>query len=643
MLSIGGLTLSFICKTLLLTGLLLALSWLSSCSAERLFRLTLAPAERPAVGFVMLMACGEIVGWPMVAFRLSSALFMVLVGAAAAALALFGLLSWLRRPALPSAREDAPAARRIALLLALAAVALELVMTLVTFRSDSDDSFYVSNVALFANSSVLNPFDSSMGSHVVGTVPMYDFQIWESVLAMLCRVFRLGAAELCHTAMLPPLLLLAASAAFSLGLSLLGNERRAYLFTFVLSVFYIFSGANGYSVGAFLLGRVWQGKAASLTIVLPVLSALLLRELGRGERVQKRLWTLLLACMLATISFNPTGLYVVGFEMLFLTAAVAITEKHGRLMVHLLPPLAAGALFTFLIWLRTSQFPGQVDAASQAGRGFVLEQLQLVFAHQEVYLALFAVLFVAVLLRGGREARTYFVLTSVLLALFVWSPVLGRLVAQYATKTPSYWRVFWLIPVGPICAYSTVWLTEKLPRRWMHLAGVLVCSALLALPGEWMFTSVPAGETPFLPSENVEKVPQETLDFGELLTDGGVRSPVLACEPLSTTLRQVWPELELLVSRPQYILDLYVYRGQAETGEDLLRLRDFVNQGEPETDGIPALLTKYGVEYVILYRQCGIPQDCLLRAGWHIAAGTDNYVLMTCADELSHTARIGDN
>ena len=109
------------------------------------------------------------------------------------------------------------------------------------------------------------------------------------------------------------------------------------------------------------------------------------------------------------------------------------------------------------------------------------------------------------------------------------------------------------------------------------------------------------------------------------------------CKPLSTTLRQVWPELELLVSRPQYILDLYVYRGQAETGEDLLRLRDFVNQGEPETDGIPALLAKYGVEYVILYRQCGIPQDCLLRAGWHIAAGTDNYVLMTCADELSPT------
>ena len=76
---------------------------------------------------------------------------------------------------------------------------------------------------------------------------------------------------------------------------------------------------------------------------------------------------------------------------------------------------------------------------------------------------------------------------------------------------------------------------------------------------------------------------------------------------------------------------------QTETGEDLLRLRDFVNQGEPETDGIPALLAKYGVEYVILYRQCGIPQDCLLRAGWHIAAGTDNYVLMTCADELSPT------
>ena len=50
-----------------------------------------------------------------------------------------------------------------------------------------------------------------------------------------------------------------------------------------------------------------------------------------------------------------------------------------------------------------------------------------------------------------------------------------------------------------------------------------------------------------------------------------------------------------------------------------------------------AMLKESGVEYVILYRQCGIPQDCLLRAGWHIAAGTDNYVLMTCADELSPT------
>lgn len=116
-----------------------------------------------------------------------------------------------------------------------------------------------------------------------------------------------------------------------------------------------------------------------------------------------------------------------------------------------------------------------------------------------------------------------------------------------------------------------------------------------------MFTSAPADETPFLPSENVEKVPQETLDFGERLTDGGVRSPVLACEPLSTTLRQVWPELELLVSR-RSTSSTSMSTAAAETGEDLLRLRDFVNQGEPETDGIPALLAKYGVEYVILYR-----------------------------------------
>ena len=57
-----------------------------------------------------------------------------------------------------------------------------------------------------------------------------------------------------------------------------------------------------------VLGILLSRRPKLSKFVLPVLSALLLRELGRGERVQKRLWTLLLACMLAAISFNPTGL-----------------------------------------------------------------------------------------------------------------------------------------------------------------------------------------------------------------------------------------------------------------------------------------------------------------------------------------------
>lgn len=48
------------------------------------------------------------------------------------------------------------------------------------YKPDADDAFYVSNVNLFLHSDRINQYDSSFGISSLGTVPMYDFQIWET-------------------------------------------------------------------------------------------------------------------------------------------------------------------------------------------------------------------------------------------------------------------------------------------------------------------------------------------------------------------------------------------------------------------------------------------------------------------------------
>ncbi|MEA4965985.1 MAG: DUF6077 domain-containing protein [Oscillospiraceae bacterium] len=621
----NGLTVFFVLKWLALLIVLLGVSYGYSYVLEKLLKGCFAPAERFAAGFTALLAAVELTCWPMVAFRLPTALFMAVAGVVILLPAGYGF--FLRpRPHDRILPRTADRRQRIAALLALAVVLVQIVMATVVYRSDADDSFYVSNVALFANSSVLNPYDSSMGNLSLGTVPMYDFQVWESLLAMACRVFGLSAASLTHTCIIPALLLLSASAYYLLGYALFSDRRKAWLFVLVLSVFHLFSGANDYSVGAFLLGRVWQGKATSLVIVLPVLSGLLLRRLDDREKAGDRLWLALALCMLAAIGLNPTGLYTVGFELLFLCAAVAIAKKQGRILLQMLPALAIAVVFVLLIYLRTRQFPGQIAAASTADAGFVFDQLRLFMAGQHIYFYLFLAVWVLLALFGDKVARTYFTLTC-LLALLVWSPPTGRLVAQYLTKTPSYWRVFWLIPFGPAFAYCAVWGSEKLPKR-KALVGILVCAVLIALPGTWVFQA-PATVQPFISADNVEKVPDETLEFGKTLVERGVTSPILCCENLATTLRQVYPELELLVSRQQYILDLYLYRGQEEAGQDRLILRDFANGGGGEAEEIGLLLQKYGVQYVILEKEDTQAQNTLLRSGWAIVQQSAAYVMLS--------------
>lgn len=323
-----GLTPELIISWILFTVIVLAVTFAIGSVIKSYGISDLNTYEYIAVGFVGLIGLIEFFGWYFVAFQWKRNWFAVLV----LGIPLCFLIPAVRRKTL-SRRSKCRFDRTM--ILVLAVTAFLILITMAVYRSDADDSFYVSNVALFADSDRLNPYDSSFGIEELGTVPMYDFQIWEAFMAVLCRVFRVEAVTMMHTVCLPVLLILSASAYLLLGRVVTkGDSGKAALFYVLITAFHLFGGYAVYSEGSFLLSRLWQGKAVYLNIVLPVMTALILQNV---EKRRHFLWLELLICMSAGIALNPTSMYVMGFQLLFMLIVISCIQRKAGYLLHSIP------------------------------------------------------------------------------------------------------------------------------------------------------------------------------------------------------------------------------------------------------------------------------------------------------------------
>lgn len=571
--------------------------------------------QKIAVGFVVNLALTQFLGWCLVAFRMKTAYFVALVGIISVASIVAGILTEKREKPLKVQDHGGRTSNKInmALILAAAILLLQLVMTGVLYRADADDSFYVSNVLQFSHSSYLNLYDSSMGIHSLGTVPMYDFQIWESLIAVYCRLFQIQAAVMMHTVLVSLLLVISACAYLYLGNVLFQDKIKAYYFYTLLSVYHLMGGNTTSSQGSFLLGRLWQGKAVYLHIAIPVMMAFILdviekrNILDRGQGRLRRtlqengyIGLKLLLCILAGVALNPTSLYIMGFLLLFMMVAVSIKRGKMSFLLHILPGAGIILFFTAMIYYRTSQYSGQIEAASAAGQDLVSKVFQSFWRGERIgYIIVYLCMLVIILKLVDIKARVCFIWTPLLLLLFVWNPIAGNIVAGSITKVPSYWRVFWLVPAGMAIAYSTILLAYKMKNKYICYVVLLGGTLLLAMPGKWMF----AQGNQFRLSNNAEKIPSAVITFGdEILSRQEEGNVVLACPSFATTIRQKYPNMELTYSRHQYILDLFKYRGKQQEAEDRIRLMHFTEGKliEKNMFGLQNLFEKYQINWIVL-------------------------------------------
>lgn len=579
---------------------------LTGCYFSNKFNLSKNIFSSLSIGFVFQIAILEILGWWMVAFKMPMKLFMALVFLLCSVCCILGI------KVLKQTKESLFIKMRdITSIVLLIIIIVMCVFLFVFYRSDADDSFYVSNVMLFSQSDIINPYDSSFGNESLGTMPMYDYQVWESYLAVFCKVFTIKPTIMCHFIMVFILLIIAVSAYSYLGEILFsGDTKKKNVFCIALLLFYMMGGYAVYSKGSFLLSRIWQGKAVYLHIVLPFVIAIMLQFID-DKKEQKNKWALLMVAMFAGIGLNPTSMYVIGFQILFMMIAVSIFNKNYKDVLCVIPSILVVGFYSVLLYISASKNTGQIEAASSVGEGFVLDVFKTFFGTGMSYFIVFVVCAGMVLKFGKAKGKLLCVYTPFLMLIGIWNPIMGPIIAENLTMTPSFWRVFWLIPIDFAIAYCIVLFFEG--KKSVFISIALTCAVLVC--GKFMFTK----SNNFVRAKNFERIPEETIVFGDIISSNEKPQIVLANDMASTTIRQEYNDIELMVSRPGYILDLFRYRGDSVGNDDRFILYYFVNN-DSAFDGtqISTLLQKYNVGWVIIDDSKVQQEEFLLTHGYEL-------------------------
>jgi hypothetical protein len=540
--------------------------------------------------------------------------------------------------------------------LALAAVVASAVSAVVYDRPDWDDGYYEAAMLDYEQGPVLNDQEPI---HREG-FPIHPVQrtlCWELGGAILCRVSGLSPAVLFRTALAGFVVLLSYAAYAGLLRECL-PRRWVPLALLGLCAVHAWGISGHYTAIGYLLPRPCQGKTVLAHVAIPLCAALMMRARARPR------WALgvsLLAAAVFGVAVSLSGLFLLSMLLLTLGGALLLCDRRIPLrrlwpiLVVLVPVLIGGLALRAV-------FAGAVE---RTGVRLVLTSPEVWFSllrgshfgdsyagdgSAEVVWVVTLPLLAAVLPRG--PGKGYLVIFPLLFFVTFGNPLLLDLVATALTSHATYFRHWWLYPVGPglavLLALSARLLAVSFGRAdsavWPLTAAAVGLGFSWLLPGLYVWSarndylrppSTPIGTSLSAPhlAENPEKMPAGLLAIARRLAqDRDVSQVRILCDlqavsflaPYSRDFRFVhgrWrdtPGFLAAAGRPREALErvlleqalVYDRRPGAAT-PSLAELSTNLDKAQaarllesPEVTAeplppLPTLLKRYHVKYVI--------------------------------------------
>lgn len=373
-------------------------------------------------------------------------------------------------------------------------------------HSDADDSFYIAEITTILDSNQILAFDPTTGDANFLFQSQYELVGYEVLLSILCKAFQINPATFCHT--LLPIVLLVVHYCVVYELCKKITKESTDIAFLVVTITNMFSGYAVYSRGAFLLFRLWQGKAVLVNIVLPIL-LLLFWDIFEKKCVDKRDILLMTLCTYSAFCTSAVGLYLVPLAYAAYTLTFLLYTKVLKQTLKLCLPMILALPYVGIKYCVMAQGKtvGLITEASDALDYFAI----LKNINGTGYMMIAWSIAIILLLSMHKDEKSYLLGVYPLVCLLTFlNPILCKLVAKYITGTSVYWRLFWSLQFTFtfVAAFAVVW------DKWKYKKGFTILAIIVTIGcGKWIYTP-----ENYVLAENFEKISHTTKNIVDTLS-----------------------------------------------------------------------------------------------------------------------------
>lgn len=471
--------------------------------------------------------------------------------------------------------------------------ALAITYTLISHRTDADDSTYLEIIrsTLEHRSLPIFSFDVSLGE----MIPHFRFPVYRASTYELLAGFLVSATGIdlltVYYFILPSINAFLTVAMGWVVSRFFLSSQGATLATALLIIILMAWGETHIAFGNRLFVRLFQGKGMLIACTTP---ACVYAGLLFSQQPRMGTWVLLFGSVVAGIGVSSSGLVVS-----IVAAWIGLLAGCANLGTDSLKKLLVGGLVSLypvvLAWYLMS------GSVTLTGTGTYLPVEASLGAGARPAIAL-GILCYGALFQLYRLPRQFLVLCLVTL-LFTMNPVLSEILASFTSRNMN-WRIIWAAPLPilmAICLASGLetFSTDKLRKSLSPLIAVGLLVVFLA-SGQW--TMSPANNNRIdVPRPKVENYFYIAGDITAII-ESSVENPIiLATDEIARWIPMHRKKSSLVMPGHVYPILLQFVIGQEEFSERMqlfaLVNSDFIGQSR---DKIIPLMKKYKVSCIVV-------------------------------------------
>ena len=355
-------------------------------------------------------------------------------------------------------------------------------------HADSDDSYYLAQINTIVETDYLMNIEPTTGIDVFKQIATYKLIGHEVMLSMIAKMFNVNVAYLSHMIMPMFMIPLHYIVVYELGKIIKYEYKRLFLFfSVIINMFSAFSGAAS---PAWLLLRIWQGKAVLVSILLPML-LLEFVKVYKEKKVSLRSLVIMTSMLWAGFYASTVGLFLVPIAYFAYTVTYFFTYKDWKNSFKLCIPVFLSLPYVFvklISFLSQSYFKGISDT-------------KVIFTYRDIFFSkylskeygvngnyvlaamlLFAIIYIWK--KGTKVEKMVFVYMPIVLFLTFLNPILKPFVGTYLMGEDVYYRLFWLLNFRYIVVIAMlIYISEEVRRKFV---SVLLMVFLIAGSGEYI-------------------------------------------------------------------------------------------------------------------------------------------------------------